>query len=133
MVSCETGPDWKYLFEKDIMPSMSSVAENNHENGKLLNRIKALLQDSFKTRFQGVVLFGSEARGESRPDSDIDILVLLDGPIDWWEDLRTIIDALYDLQLEILRPIRPIPVDITSYLNGKFALYRSARKQGIAA
>jgi len=115
------------------MPSMSSVAENNHENGKLLNRIKALLQDSFKTRFQGVVLFGSEARGESRPDSDIDILVLLDGPIDWWEDLRTIIDALYDLQLEILRPIRPIPVDITSYLNGKFALYRSARKQGIAA
>lgn len=30
-----------------------------------------------------VYLYGSRARGEARPDSDWDLLVLLDGPVDY--------------------------------------------------
>jgi predicted nucleotidyltransferase len=60
----------------------------------LLKRIKTSLEATFGDRLRGVVLYGSEARGEATPDSDIDILVLLTGPVALGQDLRTIIHAL---------------------------------------
>ena len=56
---------------------------------ELLQQIKARLSEAYGPRLQSVVLYGSEARGESRPDSDIDILVLLTGPVRLWRDLQT--------------------------------------------
>ena len=43
--------------------------------------IKALHRE-YPDRIRDVILFGSKARGDSRPDSDIDILVLVDND-DW--------------------------------------------------
>ena len=46
------------------------------------------------------ILYGSEARGDARPDSDIDLLILLEGDK---RDLRKeseISGALYDIELE---------------------------------
>jgi predicted nucleotidyltransferase len=99
----------------------------------LLARIKTCLEDVFGGRLRGVVLYGSEARGEATPDSDIDVLVLLTGPVALGRDLRTIIDVLYPLQLEIERPIHAMPVDINFYEAGEFALYRNAKREGILA
>lgn len=45
-----------------------------------------------------VILFGSRARGDARPDSDWDLLVLLDGPVTESRK-RRIRDHLYDLEL----------------------------------
>lgn len=98
----------------------------------LLARIKARLQDVYGDHLRGVVLYGSEARGEATPDSDIDILVLLTGPVTLGRDLRTIIHALYPLQLESERLIDATPVDIDVYEAGEFALYRNAKREGVA-
>jgi predicted nucleotidyltransferase len=94
-------------------------------------RIHALLADAFGSRLQGVVLYGSEARGTAEPDSDADLLVLLRSPVVLGKDLKTIIDALYPLQLEIERPIHALPVEATVYAEGEFSLYRNARKEGV--
>lgn len=98
---------------------------------QLLNRIKKCLRDVHGDRLQGVLLYGSEARGEAEEDSDIDILVLLNGPVEFGKDLRINIDAIYDIQLEIIRPIHAIPVDIEAFQAGKYALYRNAKIEGI--
>ncbi len=45
------------------------------DRGELLARIKSALCEAFGDRLKGVILFGSEARGDARPDSDIDVLV----------------------------------------------------------
>ena len=97
----------------------------------LLRRIKASLEAAFGDRLRGVVLYGSEARGEATPDSDIDIMVLLTGPVALGRDLRTIIDALYPLQLEMDRILEAFPVDEEDYLRGEYAWYREAQKDGI--
>ena len=98
----------------------------------LLARIKALLQDGFGQRLKGVVLYGSEARGQATPDSDIDLLVLLAGPVDESPDSWRCIHALYPLVLELERPIHAEPVDIQDYEAGEFSLYRNAKREGIA-
>lgn len=98
---------------------------------QLLHQIKNCLQDTYGDRLQGVVLYGSEARGEAESDSDIDLLVLLKGPIELWNDIRTNVDVLYDLQLEVIRPIHAMPVDVEVFEAGEYALYRNAKKEGI--
>lgn len=51
-----------------------------------------------------VILFGSRARGDEKPDSDWDILVLTAEPVSVQQE-RTFRDALYDLELETGEPI----------------------------
>lgn len=98
----------------------------------LLARIKTRLQDVYGDRLRGIVLYGSEVRDEATLESDIDILVLLTGPVALGKDLRTIIHALYPLQLESERLIDATPVDIDVYEAGEFALYRNAKREGVA-
>ena len=98
---------------------------------QLLESIKHRLEDVYGDRLRGVVLYGSHARGEAEEDSDIDLMVLLDGPVAFGEELRKIIRTLYPLQLEIIHPVHATPVDIDVYEAGEFALYRNAKTEGI--
>lgn len=84
-------------------------------------------------RLHGVVLYGSEARGQATSDSDVDVLVLLEGPIDYARDLRANIDALYDLMLTLGRPISAKPIDIDVYGAAAYPLYWHAKAEGIRA
>jgi len=97
----------------------------------LLKEIKVRLQRTHGDRLQGVVLFGSAARSEVSEDSDIDVLVLLKGPIKLGRDLQRNIDALYPLSLEIGCPISAKPVDGRHYDEYDCPLFDSAKKEGI--
>jgi predicted nucleotidyltransferase len=70
--------------------------------GDLLQRIKESLQALYGPRFRGLVLYGSVARGDCVEDSDMDMLALLDGPVDVWKEIRAITKATYSFQLEYL-------------------------------
>ena len=54
-----------------------------------------------------VLLYGSRARGDARPDSDWDFLVLLDGPVDYEREYRVRYD-LYPLEWQTGRVINAI-------------------------
>ena len=103
------------------------------DRNELLSRLKAPLAEAFGDRLRGVILYGSEARGEAAPDSDIDVLVLLEALVKYGQDLRTCIHALYPLVLELERPIDAIPVDMAVYEAQEFPLYRNAKREGVAA
>lgn len=98
---------------------------------ELLNRIKERLKDTFGDRFKGLILYGSEARGEATDESDIDLLVLLTGPVRLGSDALAIIDALYPIQLEVIRPICGTPADVKAYEAGEFSFYRNVREEGV--
>ena len=98
----------------------------------LLERVKAMLAEGFGPRLKAVVLYGSEARGDSGPDSDIDVLVLLDGPLDEPSDSWACIEAVYPLVLESGRPIHAEPIDAAEYEAGEFPLYENAKREGVS-
>ena len=100
---------------------------------ELLHRIKRCLQPVYGDRLKGVVLYGSEARDKSDKDSDIDILVLLAGPVSRLQEHRIIISAIYDFILELDRPIHAKPVDAAIYEAAECPLYINVKEEGIVA
>ena len=100
----------------------------------LLTRIKnAIAEKIGSDRLKGVLLFGSEARSTATESSDIDILVLLKGPVQLGSDLQEVISATYSLQLELDRCIHFIVADIKDYESGDFSLYRMIKSEGVSA
>ncbi len=106
-------------------------AQTAPDTQALAARLKARLHQAFGDRLRGVVLYGSEARHDTKPESDIDLLVLLTSPVALGRDLWSCIDALYPVQLDMGRPIHALPVDANVYEKGEYALYRNARREGI--
>jgi predicted nucleotidyltransferase len=99
----------------------------------LLKRIRSLLESAYGSRLQGVVLYGSVARGSAGPDSDIDVLVILDKIDSYGADLRKNIEALYPLAAGLDCRISAKPVAQRDYDACACPLYRRARHEGIAA
>jgi uncharacterized protein len=98
---------------------------------ELIGEIKRRLVELYGDRLKGIILYGSEARKTSRADSDVDILVLLAGPVNFGRELRSIVYSLYDLQLEAIRPLELLPVDAAIYESQQWPLYRFAATEGI--
>lgn len=67
-----------------------------HADRELLSELKRVVSEFLPTAT--LLLYGSAARGAREPDSDYDVLVLLDGPISRQEEDR-IRDAIYYLEL----------------------------------
>jgi predicted nucleotidyltransferase len=97
-----------------------------------LKRIKSALKDAFGPRFHSVILYGSEARGQAAPDSDIDVMVLLTSQQSYWDDVRTAIDATYPLVLDNDgRPISVKPIPVDEYEAQEWPLYQAVKEEGI--
>jgi len=96
-----------------------------------LQKCKRILEDHYRSRLKGLILFGSSARGDAGPGSDIDLLVLLDQPFEYFQELRTIIELLYPIQLESDRLISAKPVPVDEFKQGTIQLYRIAQREGI--
>ncbi|BBL79317.1 hypothetical protein RxyAA322_11710 [Rubrobacter xylanophilus] len=46
------------------------------------------LRDLYGERYRGLVLYGSRARGEADEGSDVDLLLLLEGPVEVGREIR---------------------------------------------
>jgi predicted nucleotidyltransferase len=100
---------------------------------ELLKRIKQRLREHYGDRLRDVILYGSEARGEAEPDSDIDILCVLDGPVDVWEEIQETVKATYSIKMEYLdRMFHITPCSKEDFDRGAYAMLRFARREGVA-
>jgi len=97
-----------------------------------VSRCRAVLEEHYGSRLRGLVLYGSVARREDDPESDIDLLVLLAPPFDYFQELRRIVDLLYPIQLESTHLISAKPAPVDQFERGSLQLYRNAKREGVA-
>jgi len=100
--------------------------------GSIVQKCKEVLSRYYGSRLKGVILYGSIARGEAELASDIDLLILLSAPFDYFDELRQIVDLLYPVQLESEQLISAKPALASDYEVGTLSLYRNARREGVA-
>lgn len=98
---------------------------------EVIRKCQTILEGHYGSQFKGLVLYGSVGRDQANITSDIDLLVLLGKPFDYFHELRQIIDLLYPIQLDTDRLISAKPAAVDEFENGTIALYRNARREGI--
>ncbi|MCX5770780.1 MAG: nucleotidyltransferase domain-containing protein [Candidatus Hydrogenedentes bacterium] len=98
---------------------------------ELLQDCKARLAAHYGDRLKGLILYGSMARADADPESDIDLLVLLGEPFEYFVELEAVVDLLYDVQLGADRYLSVRPASARDFETGRIQLYRNARKEGV--
>jgi predicted nucleotidyltransferase len=99
----------------------------------ILKKCNQILSDYYDDNFEGLILYGSMARGEADNFSDIDLLVLLKKPFNYFQELRRIVELLYPVQLESENLISAKPAAKKEFESGEILLYRFAKREGLAA
>lgn len=96
-------------------------------------KVRAGLERIYGERLRGVYLYGSAARDQLTPDSDIDIAVVLDSAEDTFSAHELASQLGCDLSLEYATLVSFLFVSDADFQRGRFAIHRIIQKEGIAA
>jgi uncharacterized protein len=66
----------------------------------ILSRVRAALDEIYGDRLERVILYGSRARGDERPDSDYDIAVFIQDPGRLGDELHRVASVTTDILLD---------------------------------
>ena len=101
---------------------------------KMLLELEEKLQRLYGNKLKAVILYGSVARGTATEESDIDIMVLVDGTA---QELRTFEDQLSDVSTDIsikyFKVFSIIDISYQEYMRwvNTSPFYRNVSKEGV--
>jgi predicted nucleotidyltransferase len=81
----------------------------------VLNRFRAALDKAYGKRIERVVLFGSRARGDARPDSDYDVAVFLKDLDNFGQEAGRIAEIETDILYDTGAIVNAMPFKAASY------------------
>jgi uncharacterized protein len=87
----------------------------------------------YGTRFRDLLLYGSYARGDQREGSDVDFLVLLEGPVITSREISRIAQISAPISLDHDTLLSVMPVSYEAFQNGDTLFLRSIRQDAVRA
>jgi predicted nucleotidyltransferase len=96
----------------------------------VLDRFRDAVAQIYGARLERLVLFGSRARGDFRPDSDYDIAVFLRDMDGVWDEVRRLAEITTDVLMENGAVISAKPFAADSY-DSTQPLLENIRREGI--
>ncbi|MGD1098442.1 MAG: nucleotidyltransferase domain-containing protein [Bryobacteraceae bacterium] len=98
---------------------------------QILREFRDGLEQIYGSRLIRVVLFGSQARDEAEPDSDIDVMVVLRGPVNPHEEIRRLSVFKAELCLRYDVVVSCVYVSEAEYRQDGTPLMLTVRREGI--
>ncbi|MGA7981427.1 MAG: nucleotidyltransferase domain-containing protein [Chromatiaceae bacterium] len=99
----------------------------------ILTELSEALRERLGVRFRGLWLYGSQARGDAGPESDIDLLLVLADPQRPALEIDRIVDILADFNLRYGVLLSVLPVAEPWLQEGSGPFWRQVRAEGVAA
>lgn len=97
----------------------------------VLRRFRDAVTTIYGARAARVVLFGSRARGEGRPDSDYDIAVFLRDMPDRFAEVRRLADVGAAILYDTGEVINALPYNEDAYDDPRMPLMHEIRREGV--
>ena len=101
------------------------------ELDEVLGDLKRERESLYGERLKGLYLFGSYARGDAEPDSDVDVAVVLDDYEYASRELRMMSQVLNRLSLQHDILLAAIPLRVTEWRSRRTPLLENVRREGV--
>jgi len=99
----------------------------------LLHDLRGRLEALYGERLHAVVLYGSYARGEATPDSDVDVMVVLEGEVDAWAEIQRMSEDAYEVSSSYEELVTIYPVARSEFESTQTSVVSAARAEGVRA
>lgn len=97
----------------------------------ILERLKPYFRSLYQDQLEAIVLYGSQARGDAHPFSDIDILVILKNKVDFSQEIRRTSHFISQVCLDYEVVISRHFMSSEKFINAINPLMQNVRKEGI--
>ncbi len=104
----------------------------NEELASVLKQLRAGLLALYGDRLDRVLLYGSQARGDAGPGSDVDVLVVLAGEVDPMMEIRRSGELVADLSLAHDLVLSCVYMSTEELADGNDPFLRNVRREALA-
>ncbi len=98
---------------------------------QILRELREGLEEIYASRLVSVVLFGSQARDDAEPDSDIDVMLVLRGDVNPYEEISRLSDFTCALSLKYDVVISCLSMSEASFRSEQSPLMLNVRREGV--
>lgn len=98
-----------------------------------VQRLEQGLKNLYGERFRGLLLYGSYARGDAREGSDVDLLLLLDGPVNPVREMLHLVDVEWPISLEYDTVLSVMPVSVQDFEKAETMFLSAVRQEVVPA
>jgi uncharacterized protein len=98
---------------------------------QILAELRRGYEALYGDRLDRLVLFGSQARGDAAPDSDIDVMVVLRGAVNPSDEIRRTGPFFSAVSLRNDVVVTPVYVSEDRFREDNTPLLRSVRREGV--
>jgi predicted nucleotidyltransferase len=108
-------------------------ASERDASWNVIAEVKGAVRALYGERFDRLIVFGSVARGEATKDSDIDLMLVLRGPVDVGREIDRIVDQTYPIDLKSGTLTSVVPISLDDFITRTSPLLMNVRREGIVA
>jgi len=98
---------------------------------EILREFRQEVEKLYDKRLKSIILYGSWARGDATVDSDIDLLIILEGEVTPGAEIDRMIDIITELNLKHGVLISVVPVSEEDYVTINSPLLINVRREGV--
>ena len=97
----------------------------------IIQEFKQAVTSLYGDRLKKLICYGSQAREEATPDSDIDLALILEGKIQSSLEIDRALDILTDFNLRYGVLISLLPIAQESWLAAEGPFWRNLKREGV--